>query len=128
MHKNEDTVVLADKAIVNSISNNTAVEDSSHSSDSETEESEKFFQPELLGLLDNPGVVRVACLDYPWTVTEHGEEEGDVVDGDSNCHWLRLSHSDITKHSDFVRDISEVLNSDVRILSRSMSELCYEKY
>ena len=71
---------------------------------SETDESD--FHPELFGLLDNPGVVRFGCLDYPQAVTEDSDQEyvidtKHVTDND----WIRVSCGDLIQPIDTAENI-----------------------
>merc|ERR1712027_275309 len=38
-------------------------------------DSEDDFHPELFGLLEDPGVVRFDCIDYPLAVIKHGDKD-----------------------------------------------------
>jgi hypothetical protein len=79
-------------------------------------ESEDDFHPELFGLLDNPGVVRFCCLDYPLAVTEYSDDR-DI--GDAATDWIRVSYDDLTIGKDTVKDG----DSDRKILSRSLDDI-----
>jgi hypothetical protein len=88
---------------------------SSESSLNESDgESEDDFHPELFGLLDNPGVVRFGCLDYPLAVTEYSDDE-DIADAAPD--WIRVSYDDLTMGKDSSKD------SDRKILSRSLDDI-----
>jgi len=56
----------------NSSSEASLNEDSSENQESESEDN---FHPELFGLLEDPGVVRFDCLDYPLTVIKHRDDK-----------------------------------------------------
>ena len=75
-----------------------ALESSLDESDGESEDD---FHPELFGLLDNPGVVRFGCLDYPLAVTEYGDAE-DIADAAPD--WIKVSYDDLTMGKDSVKD------------------------
>ena len=76
--------------------------------ESESETDEDDFDPGLFGLLDNPGVVRFDCVDYPLAVTEYSDDEYlAAINLDINTAW----------------DIMEDINSDSKILSRSVDDI-----
>merc|ERR1712173_166191 len=60
--------------------------------DDDYDDSEENFRPELLGLLDNPGVVRFNSLDYPIVDLEYSDENSIIVTEYSN------NVDDITKY------------------------------
>ena len=77
-----------------SITSNSISESSLSLSESETDEID--FHPELFGLLDNPGVVRFGCLDYPLAVTEDSHLEYETVTKHDNApDWIRVSCDDL---------------------------------
>ena len=89
-------------------------------SDIETDESD--FHPELLGLLDNPGVVRFGCLDYPLAVTEDSDEENETEKEYENVpDWIRVSCDDLTHH--IVTSGYGLEDIDRNILSRSLDDI-----
>ena len=94
------------------------------SSDSSINESEsdecEQFSPELFGLLDNPGVVRFDCVDYPLAVTEDIEEEY-VNEQKTGEHWIRVSCDDLTNDNNVGR--GRMQNSDKRKLSKSVDDI-----
>merc|ERR1711892_1531839 len=99
---------------------------SSESSINESEsESEEDFNPELFGLLDNPGVVRFGCVDYPLTVTEYSDDEYSddeylaVTEHNTAPDWIRVSYDDLNLDINTAGDVMEDINSDSKILSRS---------
>ena len=63
-------------------------ESSNSRSTSSLDDSKDDFQPELFGLLDNPGVLRFGCLDYPLTVTEESDDN-------TAPERIRVSYDDI---------------------------------
>ena len=62
----------------NSSSEASLNEDSSENQESDSEDN---FHPELFGLLEDPGVVRFDCVDYPLSVIKHSDEkdQGDAI-------------------------------------------------
>ena len=91
-------------------------ESSNSRSTSSLDDSEDDFQPEMFGLLDNPGVLRFGCLDYPLAVTEYSNDE-DIAD--TAPDWIRVSYDDLTMGKDYVKDG----DSDRKILSRSLDDI-----
>ena len=90
---------------------------SSESSLNESDrDSEDDFHPELFGLLDNPGVVRFGCLDYPLAVPDYSDDENIA---DAALDWIRVSYDDLTMGKDSVKDS----DSDRKILSRSLDDI-----
>jgi len=91
---------------------------------SASESGEDDFHPEKFGLLDNPGVVRFACVDYPEEVSEYGDDEDlAVTEHNTAPSWIRVSYDDLflysnTNGDDFVDRIS-----DTKILSRSVEDI-----
>ena len=65
------------------ISSNSSSEASLNedSSDNLEIDSEDDFHPELFGLLEDPGVVRFDCVDYPLAVIKHSDDkdQGEAV-------------------------------------------------
>ena len=94
----------------------SSLSSSESSLDDSDRESEDDFHPELFGLLDNPGVVRFGCLDYPLAVTEYGDAE-DIADAAPD--WIKVSYDDLTMGKDSVKDG----DSDRKILSRSLDDI-----
>ena len=87
-------------------------------------EPEEAFQPELFGLLDNPGVVRFGCLDYPLTVTEGSHQEyGTDMEHNFDHHWIRVSYDDLNMDVDAVKNRLENTFGDTKILSRSLDNI-----
>ena len=62
------------------------------------ETDERDFHPELFGLLDDPGVMRFDCLDYPLAVTEDSDEEYDKKHQTDN-HWIKVSCDELANRS-----------------------------
>ena len=92
---------------------------SSESSINESEsESEEDFDPGLFGLLDNPGVVRFGCVDYPLAVTEYSDDEHNTAPD-----WIRVSYDDLNLDINTAGDIMKDINSDSKKLSRSMNDI-----
>ena len=62
----------------NSSSEASLNEDSSENQESDSEDN---FHPELFGLLEDPGVVRFDCVDYPLAVIKHSDDkdQGEAV-------------------------------------------------
>ena len=86
-------------------------------SESESE-SEEEFDPGLFGLLDNPGVVRFGCVDYPLAVTEYsGDEHNTAPD------WIRVSYDDLNLDIDTAQHKVKDMNSDCKKLSRSLNDI-----
>ena len=78
---------------------------SSESSLTESDDEEDNLSPELFGLLDNPGVVRFDCVDYPLEVTKNSDEEyGMKQKTDQN--WLKASCCNLTL---YINDIKGTL-------------------
>merc|ERR1711892_1462984 len=93
---------------------------SSESSINESEsESEEDFDPGLFGLLDNPGVVRFGCVDYPLAVTEYSDDEYLASAPD----WIRVSYDDLNLYINTAGDIMEDINSDSKIISRYVDDI-----
>ena len=85
---------------------------------SESGSEETDFHPELFGLLDNPGVVRFGCVDYPLAVTEYSDDEHNTAPD-----WIRVSYDDLNLDINTAGDIMEDINSDSKILSRSVDDI-----
>ena len=94
----------------------SSLSSSESSLDDSDRESEDDFHPELFGLLDNPGVVRFDCIDYPLAVTENRDDE-DIAD--TAPDWIRVSYDDLTMGKDTVEDD----DSDRKIISRSLDSM-----
>ena len=86
-------------------------------------ESEEDFDPGLFGLLDNPGVVRFGCVDYPLAVTEYSDDEHNTAPD-----WIRVSYDDLNLDINTAGDIMEDINSDSKILSRSVDDIYSDAY
>ena len=85
---------------------------------SESETYEDDFHPEQFGLVDNPGVVRFGCLDYPLAVTEYSDQEY-VTEHNTDNTWKRVSCDDLTQDADITEDIYR----DCKIFSRSLDDV-----
>ena len=83
------------------------------------ESDESDFHPKLFGLLDNPGVMRFDCLDYPLAVTEDSDEEYHKK-GDTANHWKRVSFDDLTNI--FGGKLSN-FNIEAKICSKSLYDI-----
>ena len=88
---------------------------------SESESEETDFHPELFGLLDNPGVVRFDCVDYPLAVTEYSDDE--YIEHNTAPDWIRVSYDDLSLDINTAGDSMENINSDCKKLSRSMDDI-----
>ena len=77
------TKLIESQYNLKAISSNTSSEASLNedSSDNQESDSEDNFHPELFGLLEDPGVVRFDCVDYPLSVIKHSDEkdQGDAI-------------------------------------------------
>ena len=81
---------------------------------------ENYFHPELFGLLDNPGVARFGCLDYPLAVTEDSHQEYETENEQENGpYWIRLSCDDLTHQIDGFDD----RDTDRNLLHRSLGDI-----
>ena len=80
------------------------------SSDNWESDSEDNFHPELFGLLEDPGVVRFDCVDYPHVVIKHSDDkdQGEAVTQLRNKYE---SHD------------AEIAKSGRNILSRSLDSI-----
>ena len=98
-----------------------SLETSTHSSlTSSASDSEEDFDPGLFGILDNPGVVRFCCLDYPEEVSEYSDDEDLAASEHSSApDWIRVSYDDLTLDSKTTGDI----HSNTSILSRSVEDI-----
>ena len=87
-------------------------------------ESEHYFDPGQLGLLDNPGVVRFGCVDYPEEVSEYIDDV-DITASEHNTapSWIRMSYDDLNLYSNTAEDDLEDRNSYSRILSISLNDV-----
>ena len=105
---------------LDTISPKTSSESSLNESESESEDD---FDPGLFGLLDNPGVVRFDCVDYPLAVTEYSDDEHNTAPD-----WIRVSYDDLNLDITTAGDIMEDINSDSKILSRSVDDIHSDTY
>jgi hypothetical protein len=106
---------------------------SSESSLNESEsESDDDFNPGLFGLLDNPGVVRFGCVDYPLAVTEYSDDEYLAVSEHNTApDWIRVSYDDLNLDINTAWGSIANINSDCKILSRSLDDIqkiCSDAY
>eukprot|EP00092_Neocalanus_flemingeri_P108367 GFUD01139173.1.p1 GENE.GFUD01139173.1~~GFUD01139173.1.p1 ORF type:complete len:208 (+),score=59.51 GFUD01139173.1:164-787(+) len=91
---------------------------------SESDSDENDFHPELFGLLDNPGVVRFGCVDYPLAVTEYSDDEYLAVSEHNTApDWIRVSYDDLNLDIDTAQDYIEDIDSDSKMLSRSLDDI-----
>merc|ERR1711915_403944 len=69
--------------------------DENHSikSDESEDDSDDEFHPELFGLLDDPGVLRVEDVDYPPEIMNHNEPNTSTM---SERSWIRVSSDNIS--------------------------------
>merc|ERR1712128_301396 len=99
-------------------SSKTSSESSLNGSESESEEN---FDPGLFGLLDNPGVVRFDCVDYPLAVTEYSDDE--YIEHNTDLDWIRVSYDDLSLDINTAQDIKKDINIDSKKLSRSVDDI-----
>jgi len=78
------------------------------SSDDLESDSEDDFNPELFGLLEDPGVVRFDCVDYPLTVIKHSDDKDQ---GEATNDWR--------KEDDHENDEPEITEYETKLLSKS---------
>ena len=91
---------------------------------SESETDEHDFHPELFGLLENPGVVRFGCLDYPLAVTEDGDEEYETEKEHDNVpDWIRVSCDDLTQNIDASWECLDDIHSMFSALHKKHTKL-----
>ena len=95
--------------------------DKNHSRPTEEteDESDDDFHPELLGLIDDPGVIRFEDLDDPSEIKIYSDEK---VPPMWKKNWIRVSSENI---SDMVYNDGETLKDplDQNFISRSLDDL-----
>ena len=96
---------------------NKKINSSQYLSGNESDEGD--FHPKLFGLLDNPGVMRFDCLDYPLAVTEDSDEEYDKKDDTAN-HWIRVSCDDL---ANILGGQLSNFNIEAKICSKSLYDI-----
>ena len=103
--------------------NSTQIISQSSVNDSDSETDEDDFRPELFGLLDNPGVLRFGCLDYPLAVTVDGDEEYETEKEQDNApDRIRVFCDDLTHYIDAAWNGFDI-DSDRNVLSRSLDDI-----
>ena len=102
--------------------NSTRIISKSSVNDSDSETDEDDFRPELFGLLDNPGVLRFGCLDYPLTVTEESDDN-------TAPERIRVSYDEIhldnhTAWYDLVDGVNEdkTVSSSLEYISKCVND------
>ena len=91
---------------------------------SASESGEEDFHPELFGILDNPGVVRFGCVDYPEEVSEYSDDEDLAASEHSSApDWIRLSYDTLNLDNNNTRDNLKNIPSYSKILSRSVENI-----
>ena len=102
----------------------------SSSNESEGDSDDNNFHPEHFGLLDNPGVVRFGCLDYPEVASDYSDDE-DLAASEHNTatNWIRVSCDELILDSNTAGDNLEDIHSDSKMISRSLNNIhnIYEK-
>ena len=126
-HEREDIVshdgdsTRVDSNATELFKNSTALApDNIQSSSGSESELEDDFNPELFGLIENPGVMR---FDYPLPVLENNycDEEYTTVNEHTNgCCWIRISCDDLFHDID---DSMAYVKSDSEIISRSLEDV-----
>ena len=112
----------------NSSSKASLNEDSSDNLDIDSEDD---FQPELFGLLEDPGVVRFDCVDYPHVVIKHSDDQdqGEAItelkkedDGQSPDQKIAECERDfLSKSMDSIPNIRDIpiLSCNCHLLSQT---------
>ena len=91
VHTNFDDTKESDNHQITS--SDDSDEDLSHKSDDSEDGSDDEFHPELFGLLDDPGVLRIEDVDYPPEIMNHSDPNTSTK---TNMNWIRFSSDNLS--------------------------------